>query len=640
MQQDLTPSSIAERSPDEQATSGLRGLFWWFLIFFLLATVLAISLLADKSRRHSTDCAPTPFASHASAATDAVAGTRDESAASGGAPVKGENAELKRISEALNEVLCSLHPAPKLPEAILQICAVLAMSLQWLFAFMIRSHLRHSSEERLERGKEEHKQKQQLKQAQKDQDADLRVDDDEEEEEEEKGVVQEAKDEKWGKEKYSVFDLGLVIVALSFAPAVLFVGAMYQAYQPAVLVMALVAIVVAAEHLSGLEMQKEDLRRQTTALKGQTNMLTEAIATLEKNKEDTGRLLADAGLNKFVDLVYREYRHAERISAVFRVLNIDDFWWSSAKAALQPPIRPTTPHVQATLHGQRVAGGTPPARRDPWKRYFRKARERAGKPGGGSALLAEALASTEDRKKLVATFVADLPVPGSREWIARIADSSEPLFGDLLGLAWQLNVLEHVQVEGQTNLELWVSRPLSWIHATDKIAFQVLRREPKSHSALLVIADCSNPEHMTEAEKDAHARILEWAHDDIRRYVERGTRAQEYLFSALRFAALVGSKRETAELVRYDRSEENLPLARPTPDLRDLLVILGAEVWLRSTEKVSKLSAFKPHDLLDLAGGVFARLIDKHFGSVQPPHDIEKMKTASIEVRALWNELL
>ena len=318
-------------------------------------------------------------------------------------------------------------------------------------------------------------------------------------------------------------------VGLASFVVLLFAFTMHQAYQPAVLVMALIAIIVAAEHYSGLK---------------------EAVDDLRKVEGFTSRLAEDAGLSHFVHDVYVRYAAARKIHAVVRMHDIDPVWWSFVKSA-----------------------------GDPWEKYVEDAKQDP-KPGDATPErrnLARAL--RRDRGTLKACFVTDLPMPGSDEWDRRLRpDDSEPLFGDLLGFAWQWIVLQEVQKNWKrVECRAWVSRPLCWVHATDRVVFQVLRREPRSRSTVLVIADRDGLSSSAGAE-ETYRGMVQWANEEVRRYADRGCRAEDYLLAVLRYAAALASKQGDAELVSSGAA---------TDDLRYLLELLGAGAWIDSLARKS-----------------------------------------------------
>ena len=395
-------------------------------------------------------------------------------------------------------------------------------------------------------------------------------------------------------------------VVLSLLPIAIFLLAMYQAYQPAVLVMAIAAIVVAAEHFSGLKLQEDALEQQHAQLEGQHQ-------EQDRQAKGIGRLLADAGLSHYVSAVYREYGGTDFIRAVVRQHEIDFVWWLAAAA--DPRSRKTA---------------------DPWGLYFQLALD--GNPRTNT--LAKALALDDRRTMLDARFVTDLPMPESTEWEQRISDDREPLFEDLLGFAWQLAVVDHARKEGKDKkceVSAWVSRPLAWVHSTRTTVFQVLRREPRDQSAAIVIADLN--ERCTAAEKIAHQGLLTWAHDEIGRYLDRSCSAEEYFLATIRYAMLKGSKTDDAVLVHITveaTAKEGFVIA-PSATLRYLVSLLdghdekadGGEEryldhWIKSQARVRRGVNLILDDarLKELAVGIVARVIHRCVRHPARPNEI------------------
>lgn len=375
-------------------------------------------------------------------------------------------------------------------------------------------------------------------------------------------------------------------VGMALFVVLLFAFTMHQAYQPAVLVMALIAIIVAAEHWSGLKEQREKLDAQSKEL-------TAAAASLATVKDNTGRLAEDAGLSHFVRHVYERYAAAKMIHAVVRMHDIDPLWWSFAKAA-----------------------------KDPWDDYMADAKRRPEPKDATAERRNLARALRRDSSELKACFVTDLPMPGSDEWDRRLkADDGEPLFGDLLGFAWQWIVLQEVQkTSKQVDCRAWVSRPLCWVHATDRVVLQVLRREPRSRSGVLVIADRDGLSLSAGAE-ETYRGMVQWANEEVRRYADRGCTAEDYLLAVLRYAAALASKQGDAGLVASGDA---------TADLGYLLELLGAGAWIASPARKSESTLRMLDD--DLVFQLSAKVFVKALVAMFPGQ-------SRISVRDLWSRL-
>jgi hypothetical protein len=104
------------------------------------------------------------------------------------------------------------------------------------------------------------------------------------------------------------------LTIFSIVPVAPFMVAMHQEYEPAVFVMALVAIFVAAEHYGGLTETEHDLRDSTRQLQQRLSIVLDAD-----------------GLNEWRTEVYQLYSTAKyRIDAVIRSFDIDELWWKCA----------------------------------------------------------------------------------------------------------------------------------------------------------------------------------------------------------------------------------------------------------------------------------------------------------------------
>lgn len=361
-------------------------------------------------------------------------------------------------------------------------------------------------------------------------------------------------------------------VGMAFFVVLLFAFTMHQAYQPAVLVMALIAIIVAAEHYSGLK---------------------EAVDDLRKVEGFTSRLAEDAGLSHFVHHVYERYAAAKKIHAVVRMHDIDPVWWSFVKAE-----------------------------KDPWTEYVKDAKEDPAPEKATAERRNLARALRRDSGKLEACFVTDLPMPASDEWDRRLKpNDGEPLFGDLLGFAWQWIVLQEVKKNWkEVDCSAWVSRPLCWVHATNRVVFQVLRREPRSGSTVLVIADRDGLSLSAGAE-ETYRGMVQWANEEVRRYADRGCTAEDYLLAVLRHAAALASKQGDAGLVASNHA---------TDDLGYLLQLLGARVWIDSPARKSPsiLGVLDEELVFQSSVNVFVKALVEMFPG-----------KSRISVRDLWSRL-
>ena len=491
-----TSDQKLRRDANATLVSNLRSIYWSaFWLSLLLSVVVFAAPHEDgavwfgqlryvlaKAQQHPAS--PPSKSGESTASAPTADSPAADTAASVPAKVSEELSLLRKIEK-------KVHPVASLPLALMQVLAVIAISVTWFYAFRLRGTLRRGRDDELH-------------------------------------PIKHSKE--------------LVLTAI---PVFFFWLGMYTAYQPAVLVMALVAIFVAAEHYSGLELQLEQLETASAELK-------DARQSLESIHKGTNRLLSDAGLANYVDAVYEKYRKARFIHAVVRLHDIDPDWWLWARDSLKSNSF------------------------DPWDKYFK---EEHHIESPRTLTLRAALKTSDERPRLDAAFVTDLPMPKSLEWDGRYDHSEEPLFQDLLGLAWQLIVLNHSRKEGECNVTAWVSRPLCWVHATDQIAFQVLRRVPREHSTALVIAD--NVDRSNAAEKQANDGILAWAHEEIRRYIKLGRPAEEYLLAVFRYAMLQGAKDfDSSELVRIENSRTP-PVVRASDDLKYILTCMGSSACLK-----------------------------------------------------------
>jgi hypothetical protein len=418
-------------------------------------------------------------------------------------------------------------------------------------------------------------------------------------------------------------------VALSLVPVALFVIAMYREYQPAVLVMALIAILVASEHYSGLQAQRRSLRQQASNLALQAKRLTDAheiivntskdlrsvsqsaaetSALLQQTKDDivqstkelahirkgTERLLKDVGLHRFVEEIYEMYSKASEIYAVVRIHDIDPDWWTTWREA------------------------------DPWATYLARIYTRSLKYDSAKCTtLFDALRETNERKIVKANFVTDLPFPNSTDYKRRYDEPRFPLFIDLLGLAWQLVIAAEVrkQFTCQSSIVATISRPLCWMHATDSEVFFIVRRDPVTESSVYTIADRNDPDRKTSFSKELDDNIISWAQNNISTYIRRGGDAEEYIFALLRHAANEAFVLDEAPLIQRGSTGYY-----GTPHLQESLKRLGLEKWLTDSGTVPDEQSIREieHDgRKKLALCVFSKLIELKLEKAQIQTDID-----------------
>jgi len=295
----------------------------------------------------------------------------------------------------------------------------------------------------------------------------------------------------------------------SLLPALVFAVAMHAAYEPAVFVMALAAIFVAAEHYSGLTKAEHEIKASTDDL-----------------KRTMGIVLDADGLNEWRTEVYDLYGEAKgRIDAVIRIFDIDPEWWKCAGPG------------------------------DPWDQY----RERC-KLSSGAGTLLSVLIKSEARVR----FVSDQPLEKLVRLRGAAPSERKEFFRALLGLSWNLVVFDmayqarvrkHVDRK-VSRLRIKISRAPAWMHVVDETVYQVIERGSENATV----------RQLTHSMTDARERqaLSGWAKSNVRRFAQRGGRAEEYVFAALRFAA-----------IRAQSSEgQHLPL-------KQLLDELGMEDYLK-----------------------------------------------------------
>ncbi|RKE25889.1 hypothetical protein B0G76_7454 [Paraburkholderia sp. BL23I1N1] len=324
--------------------------------------------------------------------------------------------------------------------------------------------------------------------------------------------------------------------ASAFIVTVMFIFGMFPSYQPAVFVAALVAIFVAAEHYHSLSTQTEQL-----------NAMLDKVVHIANS---TQLSLNTAGLAIFMEKVYGAYSRADTVHAIVRDHSIEVEWWAMANAEYKSASTTTDKSVSG------VAPTRSPAIDNDWLKsvwdQYKTDRE-ATKPKRKLTVF-HALTEARDIKVVdvdsgqchykkqrgvsAAFFVSSMPLPGSSEWLDYVKeDRQAKLFEDLLGLAWECINLDEVRefLGLDDSIGEWISRPLSWMHATDREVWQVIKREELSDSNVLAVADLSE-DRSNMMDRVMSRKTIELSQSEIRLYVQRGVPAQEYLCSVLCFA--------------------------------------------------------------------------------------------------------
>ncbi len=336
--------------------------------------------------------------------------------------------------------------------------------------------------------------------------------------------------------------------ALAGIVTLAYVYGMFNAYQPAVLVAALIAILAAAEHLGTLSQQTAELEKQLDMLgkagasinaaiqlaESQAASLAALSATmsaqgkaLKEVTEDVARIsnttqlrLSAEGIQIFRQEMFNAYTRAKTIYAVVREHGVDRVWW---ELALAMDI------------GQRGLATV-------WSRFYEVIETRTDfnlyrALTGPRAPLRDGLPPPQQPPGIEsAYFVSDMPMPHTLGWEA---EDPGQLFNAMLGLAWDCIVLDKVRRELgiRDAIGIWISRPLCWAHATEYEVFQVVRHGRLEDSIVLKTANLIASDRNTLDEKMS-MKTIESTQAEIRRYLQRGVPAEEYLCAVLCYAAV------------------------------------------------------------------------------------------------------
>lgn len=391
---------------------------------------------------------------------------------------------LEEIRDLGESVKNRTHPPQLLPDSLLKVLVVIAISWLWFHTFLLANELKRA----LSRWRHHRVpfDTARFREAQEQTLADNRL----------RVVLPPATAPRWREHRFfnwAPLMLKWVLGLLSLVPALVFAIAMHSVYEPAVFVMALAAIFVAAEHYGGLTETEHELKARTDDLKAKM-----------------GTVLDADGLNEWRTELYGLYAKASyRVDAVIRYFDIDAIWWKCAGAA------------------------------DPWIEY----QARCARSSGADTLL-----STLIRTEAKVRFVSDQDLDVLERLPRASREERKGFFRALLGLAWNLVVFDiaydahvtNVNKGKVTRFRIKISRAPCWMHVVDETVFQAIERGPENATVRQLTHDISDP--------DDRRALSGWARDNVQRFAQRGGRAEEYVFAVLRYAALGLRCQEEEEL--------------------------------------------------------------------------------------------
>jgi len=280
---------------------------------------------------------------------------------------------------------------------------------------------------------------------------------------------------------------------LGIVPVVPFILAMHREYEPAVFIMALVAIFVAAEHYGGLANTEHELKLRTAELKTRIDIVLDAD-----------------GLNQWRTEVYQLYSKATyRVDAVIRKFDIDEQWWLGAAAT------------------------------DQWQAYVDAC------DNDNRTLLFNLR-----RCSAHVQLVADLPMSASPTRAVPTDAEKATFFRHLLGLAWYLVVFELVHEhrldcadydrhKPPPYLRIKIGHAPCWMHVIDDTVYQVIERGNVGNSTVRKLS--------ANGTSDAHL-LGGWARENVRTMARQGGRAEEYVFALLHRSAIAQGISDDAPL--------------------------------------------------------------------------------------------
>lgn len=239
---------------------------------------------------------------------------------------------------------------------------------------------------------------------------------------------------------------------------------------PAIFVMAVVAIYVAAEHYASLDKQRENLRWVTEELGKQVFSIQNALGT----KDGRNRIYSEYSQFAASDLQLWEERHP--VYAIYRYFDIDEDWMRAGDWAEYMGSKQTTSLVAALRHGDR---------------------------------------------RLV-RIVSPLPVPIASSGDDDVAAADR--FHNFIGLVWHWLALRKLATENDGfDFRIAIADTPHWVHVVNRKVLQISGDYPHDLRVRDLTLDMS----------DMAPRLEQWVRDEIEVLCERGQSAQAFIGTVL-----------------------------------------------------------------------------------------------------------
>lgn len=275
---------------------------------------------------------------------------------------------------------------------------------------------------------------------------------------------------------HKIFGSWIGIVLIFIVPTAVYFGAhtLHSPLpEPAIFVMAVVAIYVAAEHYASLDKQRDNLSWVTEELGKQVSSIQNALGT----KDGRHRIYGEYSQRS---AVRAEPSDAQRsIHAIYRYFDIDDDW----------------------------------LRADSWDDYLNTRQT--------TALVAALRSGARQRVRIVSPLQAPVESSGGDEIEA--ADR----FHNFMGLLWHWLALRKLQqMRGDFDFRIAIAQTPHWVHVVNGKVFQIKGDFPHA----LTVRD------LTLEMGDMAPRFAAWVREDVETLCAQGQSAEDFIATVLRNA--------------------------------------------------------------------------------------------------------
>ncbi|TXI88084.1 MAG: hypothetical protein E6Q40_04080 [Cupriavidus sp.] len=276
---------------------------------------------------------------------------------------------------------------------------------------------------------------------------------------------------------HKIFGSWIGIVLIFIVPTAAYFGAhtLHSPLpEPAIFVMAVVAIYVAAEHYASLDKQRDNLRWVTEELGKQVSSIQNALGT----KDGRHRIYGEYSQRS---AVRAEPSDAQRsIHAIYRYFDIDDDW----------------------------------LRADSWDDYLNTKQT--------TALVAALRNGERQRVRIVSPLQAPVASSGGDE--IETADR----FHNFMGLLWHWLALRKLQqTRGDFDFRIAIAQTPHWVHVVNGKVFQIKGDFPHA----LTVRD------LTLEMGDMAPRFATWVREEVETLCAQGESAEDFIAAVLRDAA-------------------------------------------------------------------------------------------------------